>query len=54
MQKIERKAMAQLLEEYKTAVAQRDQLLIKQNEYAEEVVTFKVTQCHKFYYKLIV
>lgn len=38
MQKIERKAMAELLEEYKITVAQRDQLLIKQNQYDEEVV----------------
>lgn len=37
MQKTERAAMRELLEEYKNVVSQRDHLLLKQKEYIQEV-----------------
>lgn len=44
MQKTERAAMRELLEEYKNVLSQRDQLLLKQKEYADEV-RFYIIQC---------
>lgn len=41
MQRLERTALKKLLEDFKIVVVQRDQLLIKQKEWIDEVGIFK-------------